>query len=76
MSCAADSHDAHDARGRRRAEIDIVLTHRSGEDPDSVLRVECAISESFQVGAIDLPPPDTTISLAGKIEQERDRVDA
>jgi hypothetical protein len=50
----------------------IVLTHRSGEDPESLMRVECAISEPVQVGGIDLPPPDATISLAAKIEQEHD----
>jgi hypothetical protein len=28
-----------------------------------------------QVGTVDLPPPDTTISLAAKIEQEHDQAD-
>jgi hypothetical protein len=53
----------------------IALTHRSGEDPDSLIRVECVISEPVQVGGIDLPPPDMTISLTAKIEQEHDRAD-
>ena len=53
----------------------IALTHRSCEDPDSLMRVECAISELLQVSGIDLPPPETTISLATKIEQEHDQAD-
>jgi len=39
------------------------------------MRVECAISEPIRVGGIDLPPPETTISLAAKIEQEYDQAD-
>lgn len=53
----------------------IAVTHRSGEDPDSLVRVECAVSEPVQVGEIDLPPPETTISLAAKIEQEQAQAD-
>ncbi len=47
----------------------IALTHRSREDPDSLMRVESAISEALQVGGIDLPPPDTTISLAATMNR-------
>lgn len=73
---APDWHSTAVARISPSGRIsDIVLTHRSGEDPDSLMRVECAISEPVQVGGIDLPPPGTTISLAAKIEQEHDRAD-
>jgi hypothetical protein len=47
----------------------IVLTHRSREDSDSLMRIECAISEPIEVGEIDLRPAETTISLAAKIEE-------
>jgi hypothetical protein len=53
----------------------IVLTHRSDEDPDSLIRIECAISESVEVDEIDLPPAETTNSLAAKIEEGQDRAD-
>ena len=54
----------------------IVLTHRSSEDPVSLIRVECAISEPVQVGRIDLPQAESTISLAAKFEQEHNQADA
>ena len=80
LDAAADAGLAADWRSSAVARIspsgrisNIVLTHRSGEDPDSLLRVECEISEPLQVGAIDLPPAETTISLAAKIEQAHDR---
>jgi hypothetical protein len=82
LDAAADAGLAPDWQSTAVAQIspsgrisNIVLTHRSGEDPDSRMRVECAISEPVQVGGIALPPPDTTISLAAKIEQEHDQAD-
>jgi hypothetical protein len=53
-----------------------VLTHRSGDDPDSLTRIECAISEPVEVGELDLPPAETTISLAAKIEEGQDHPDS
>jgi hypothetical protein len=83
LDAAADAGLAPDWQSTAVAQIspsgrisNIVLTHRSGEDPDSLVRVECAISEPVQVGGIDLPPPDTTMSLAAKIEQDHDHADA
>ena len=55
------------ATGRIRR---VVLTHRSREDPDAFTQLECEISEAAQVGPIDLPPEEETISLAAKIEQQ------
>jgi hypothetical protein len=82
LDAAADAGLAPDWQSTAVARIspsgrisNIVLTHRSGEDPDSLMRVECAISEPVQVGGIDLPPPATTISLAATIEQEHDQAD-
>jgi hypothetical protein len=48
----------------------VTLMRRSLEDPDAGIYVDCAISEPAEVGAIDLPPTEKTISLAAKIEQE------
>ena len=82
LDAAADAGLASDWQSTAIARItpsgrisNIVLTHRSGEDPDSLMRVECTISEPVQVGEIDLPPAETTISLAAKIEQEHDQAD-
>jgi hypothetical protein len=79
LDAAADAGLAPDWQSSAVAQIspsgrisNIALTHRSSEDPDSLVRIECAISEPVQVDGIDLPPPDTTISLAAKIEQEYD----
>ena len=79
LDASADAGLAPDWQSSALAQIsptgrisNIALTHRSGEDPNSLMRVECAISEPVQVGAIDLPPPETTLSLAAKIEQEHD----
>jgi hypothetical protein len=80
---AADAGLASDWRSTAIAQIspggriaNIVLTHRSGEDSVSSIRLECRISEPVEVGGIDLPPDETTISLAAKIEQEHNRADA
>jgi hypothetical protein len=54
----------------------IVLMHRSGEDSDSLLRIQCAISEPVEVGEIDLPPAQSTIPLAAKIEEGLDHPDS
>jgi hypothetical protein len=82
LDAAADAGLAPDWQSTAFAQIslsgrisNIVLTHRSGEDPGSLIRVECAISEPVQVGGIDPPPPDRTISLAAKIEQEPNQTD-
>jgi hypothetical protein len=82
LAAAADAGLAPDWQSTAIARIspsgrisNIVLTHRSGEDPDTLMRVECAISEPVQVGGIELPPAETTTSLAAKIEQEHDQAD-
>lgn len=48
----------------------VVLTHRSRENQDAFTHLECEISDPAQVGPIDLPPEEETISLAAKIEQQ------
>jgi len=42
---------------------------------DSLMRVERAISEPVQVGRVDLPPAETTISVATRIEEAHDQAD-
>ncbi|MGH2844052.1 MAG: hypothetical protein ACRDKL_10780 [Solirubrobacteraceae bacterium] len=82
LDAGADSGLAPEWRSTAVAQISpsgriahIVLTHRSDEDPDSLMRVECAISEPVQIGRVDLPPAEITISLAAKIEQAHDQAD-
>jgi hypothetical protein len=83
LDAAADVGLAPDWQSAAIAQIspsgriaNIVLTHRSGEDPDSLIRIECAISEPVEVAEIDLPPAESTISLAAKIEEGRDHPDS
>lgn len=54
----------------------VTLTHRSREDPDAWIEVDCTITEPERVGAIDLPPPEMTVSLHDSIEQEHGQLDA
>ena len=82
LDAAADAGLAPDWQSTAIAQIspsgriaNIVLTHRSGEDPDSLIRIECAISEPVEVGGIDLPSPETTISLAAETGEGQDRPD-
>jgi hypothetical protein len=82
LDAAADAGLAPDWQSTAVARIsptgrisNIVLTHRSVEDLDSLVRVECAISEPVEVDGIELPPAEATISLAAKIEQEHDQAD-
>jgi hypothetical protein len=60
LAAAADAGLSPDWQSTAVAQISpsgristIVLTHRSGEDPDSLMRVECEISEPVQVSEID-----------------------
>jgi hypothetical protein len=83
MDAAADAGLAPDWRSAAVAQIspngrvlNIVLTHRSSEGPDSVIRVECALSEPVQTAQIDLPPAESTISMADKIEQDHNQADS
>ncbi len=76
LDAAADAGLAPDWQSTAVARIsptgrisNIVLTHRSVEDPDSLMRVECAISEPVEVDGIELPPAEATISLAAKINR-------
>jgi hypothetical protein len=48
----------------------VTLTHRSRADADAWLQVDCTISELDRFAAIDLPPPDKTVSLQQYLEQE------
>jgi hypothetical protein len=82
LDAVADAGLAPDWQSTAVAEISstgriahVVLTHCSAEDPESLIRVEWAISEPVQVGRVDLPPAETTISLAARIE-EHDHTDA
>ena len=83
LDAAADVGLAPDWQSTAIAQIsasgriaNIVLTHRSREDPDSFMRIECTISEPIEVAEIDLPPAETTSSLAAKIEAGLDHPDS
>jgi hypothetical protein len=54
----------------------VTLTHRSREDPNAWIQVDCSISEPDRVGAIDLPASEMTISLQDYIEQEHGQPDS
>jgi hypothetical protein len=82
LDAATDAGLARDWQSTAVAQIsssgriaNIVLTHRSGEDPDSLIRIECAISEPVEVDEIDLPPAEATVSLAVRIEEGEDQAD-
>ncbi|MGH2914952.1 MAG: hypothetical protein ACRDMX_08185 [Solirubrobacteraceae bacterium] len=62
LDAAADAGLAPEWRSTAIAQISpsgriahVVLTHRSQEDPASLIRIECTISEPVEVGRIDLP---------------------
>jgi len=66
-------------RSRRSRPAAGSRTSRSRTAPmrtaDSLMRVERAISEPVQVGRVDLPPAETTISVATRIEEAHDQAD-